>query len=159
MSAILPTLLCKMNQQWSKAKTNALLMIWSSREIQDKLKSSQRKAKVYIKIQAELLSAGFSRTPEQMVNKLKKLEKDYRDHKKELSKHSAGRSRGRNAVHFDVLDSVLGHRPANQLTGALNSTTAVLDLRSDVAKDTSDTSDLSNTYIRVHTYVCVCVCV
>ncbi|XP_030612257.1 uncharacterized protein LOC115799302 [Archocentrus centrarchus] len=128
-----------MNQQWSEEETNILLAIWSSREIQDKLENSQRKAKVYEEVQAELLIAGYNRTPEQITNKLKKLKKDYRDHKKEVFKGGAGRSsRGRNAVHFDVLESVLGPRPANQRTGALNSTTAVRKQMRDAATNTPD---------------------
>ncbi len=97
-------------QQWSAEETNALLAIWSTREIQDKLEGSVRKKRVYEEI------AG-------VVNKLKKL-KEYRDQKREMGKSGSGR---RKMVHFDVIDSILGHRPASQSTGALNSATYLLE--------------------------------
>lgn len=72
-------------------------------------------------IQPEMAVAGFERNAEQISNKLKKLKKDYRDQKKDLGRSGNGRP-CRN-LHFDVLDSVLGDRPACQVTGALNSAT------------------------------------
>ncbi len=111
-------------QQWSAEETNALLAIWSTRESQDKLEGSVRKKHVYEEIAGEMTTAGFNRSADQVVNKLKKLKKEYRDQKREMGKSGSGRSK---MVHFDVIDSILGHRPASQSTGALNSATYLLE--------------------------------
>ncbi|XP_056100597.1 uncharacterized protein LOC130101820 [Rhinichthys klamathensis goyatoka] len=113
-------------KQWSVEETNCLLAIWSSAEVQQKIEGASRTKHVFEEIQREMAAAGFNRTIEQINNKLKKLKKDYRDQKKELGRSGNGRPRSRN-THFEVLDSVLGDRPACQVTGALNSTTVMLE--------------------------------
>ena len=55
---------------------------WASPEFQEKLEGTQRKAKLYSELVEVLASAGFPRTQEQIINKLKKLKSDYRDAKK-----------------------------------------------------------------------------
>lgn len=114
-------------QQWSTEETNALLAIWGSTEIQEKLEGAVRKTKIYEEIRRELEVAGYSRTVEQITNKLKKIKKEYRDYKKELGKSGAGRMKVKSGVNMDFLDNIIGKRPANQLTGALNSATAMLE--------------------------------
>lgn len=111
------------NAPWSCEETNVLLAIWSSTEIQEKLNSKHPRTRnrVYDEIRQEMLNGGFRRSTEQVTNKLKKLRKEYRDQKMKASKSS------NKHVNYEVLDSVLGHRPASQLTGALNSETAMLD--------------------------------
>lgn len=70
-----------------------------------------------------MATAGFSRSADQVINKLKKQKKDYRDQKRD-GKSGSGRS---TMVNFDIIDSILGHRPASQSTGALNSATYLLE--------------------------------
>ncbi|XP_030269989.1 zinc finger and SCAN domain-containing protein 20-like isoform X2 [Sparus aurata] len=112
----------KKNVQWSAEETKCLVAIWASPEFQEKLQTSTRKSKLYNELSEEMAKAGFTRTPDQIINKLKKLKKDYRDTKKDLSKSGAGH--GDTGDSYELLDSVMGHRPANQVTGALNSATA-----------------------------------
>ncbi|KAK7175605.1 hypothetical protein R3I93_002514 [Phoxinus phoxinus] len=81
--------------------------------------------------------AGFDRNLVQISNKLKKLKKDYRDQKKDLGR--SGNGRPRRNPHFDVLDSVLGDRPACQVTGALNSATIMLESMVDDSLQQSST--------------------
>ncbi|XP_051567397.1 uncharacterized protein LOC127448703 [Myxocyprinus asiaticus] len=109
----------KSPQQWSTDETRVLLTIWSSTEIQEKLKRTKRRKRVYDEISQEMLDAGFIRSNEQIVNKLKKLRKDYRDKKTKINKR-------KKAVNYDViLESVLAQRPASKVTEALNSETAM----------------------------------
>ncbi|KAG7274578.1 hypothetical protein CRUP_022091 [Coryphaenoides rupestris] len=72
-------------------------------------------------------TAGYDRSVVQIMNKLKKLKKDYRDQKTDLGRSGSGRPKI-NPQFVDVLDSVLGDRPACQMTGALNSATAMQEL-------------------------------
>lgn len=121
----------KKNLQWSTEETKCLVAIWASTEFQEKLESSTRKSKLYAELVEELAKAGFSRTSDQIINKLKKLKKDYRDTKKDLGKSGAGR--GDTCHSYELLHSVMGQRPANQLTGALNSATAATTIDADLA--------------------------
>ncbi|XP_063075945.1 zinc finger and SCAN domain-containing protein 29-like [Engraulis encrasicolus] len=112
----------KKNVQWSAEETKALLAIWTSVEFQAKLETSTRKTKLYGELVDELRKLGFSRTSDQIVNKLKKLKKDYRDTKRDLSK--SGNSRPELDESYEMLDAVMGCRPANSVEGSLNSATA-----------------------------------
>lgn len=121
----------KNTQHWSSEETSVLLAIWSSTEIQEKLESSTRRKSVYDEISQEMLNGGFSRSTEQIINKLKKLRKEYRDLKRKPNKSDCGQIN--KTFDHDLMESVLGdgdlmeHRPASQLTGALNSATATLE--------------------------------
>lgn len=115
----------KLKQQWSEEETSCFLALWSSAEVQSKLDGASRTKPVLQQIQREMATAGFDRSVEQISNKLKKLKKDYRDQKKDLGR--SGNGRPRQNPHFDILDSVLGDRPACQVTGALNSATIMLE--------------------------------
>ncbi|XP_060784665.1 uncharacterized protein LOC132891211 [Neoarius graeffei] len=110
-------------QQWSVEETTCLLAIWSTDEVQAKLEGAMRTKPVLHQIQKEMAAAGYERTLEQISNKLKKLKKDYSD--QDLGR--SGNGRPRKNPHFDILDSVLGDRPTNNATGALNSATAMVD--------------------------------
>ncbi|CAK6975895.1 uncharacterized protein LOC115433592 [Scomber scombrus] len=72
-----------------------------------------------------MVEAGYQHSLDQLINKLKKLKKDYRDQKKKLERSGSGRSKI--MPFFDLMHGVLGDRPANQATGALNSATAMLE--------------------------------
>jgi hypothetical protein len=115
----------KQKQLWSEEETSCFIALWSSAEVQGKLDGASRTKPVLQQIQREMAVAGFDRNLQQISNKLKKLKKDYRDQKKDLCR--SGKGRPRRNPHFDVLDSVLGDRPACQVTGALNSATIMLE--------------------------------
>lgn len=63
------------NVQWSAEETKCLVAIWASPEFQEKLETSTRKSKLYNELLEEMAKAGFTRTPDQIINKLKKLKK------------------------------------------------------------------------------------
>lgn len=95
---------------------NCLLALWTLREVQNKLDGASRKKPVLEEIQHDMATVGYNRNIKQIS---KKLKKEYWDQKKELGQSSSARSH-RNP-HFELLNSVLGDRPARQLTKALNS--------------------------------------
>ena len=72
---------------------------------------------LFEQIQREMSGGGYERSMEQIINKLKKLKKDYRDQKKDLGRSGNGRPRCNNP-HYEMLDAVLGDRPACNATGA-----------------------------------------
>ncbi|CAM4572677.1 unnamed protein product [Leuciscus chuanchicus] len=134
----------KPKQPWSVEETNCLLALWSSTEIQNKLDGAVRTNPVFEKLQNEMSIAGYQRSVDQLINKIKKFKKDYWDQKKELGRSGNG-GRQRRSPHFDVLDSILGDRPACQTTGALNSATALLEAMVNGEADNSNASELSVT--------------
>lgn len=56
-------------------ENNVLLTLWASTEMQKKLAGTVRKDKIYREPRTGLEMAGFRRTTEQIVNKLKKVKK------------------------------------------------------------------------------------
>ncbi|XP_062849330.1 zinc finger protein with KRAB and SCAN domains 2-like [Trichomycterus rosablanca] len=133
------------NVQWSAEETQRLLCIWCSPEFQEKLESSTRKERLYSELVEYLAKAGYFRSKEQVINKLKKLKKEYRDSKKVLSRN--GPARNNWSAYYNILDGVLGKRPAIEMTGALNSATATLEPSNPASPSTSaindDLSDIS----------------
>lgn len=108
---------------WSPLETKVLVSIWTSSEFQTKFENSSRKSKLYAELAENLAKAGYVRTPEQIINKIKKMKKEYRDGKTKVGKRS------NLAKCFDLLDGVLGCRPADLQAGALNSATEYLEER------------------------------
>ncbi|XP_063043377.1 uncharacterized protein LOC134437775 [Engraulis encrasicolus] len=111
----------KSNVSWSIEEMNALIGIWASTEIQEKLEGAVRKAKIYEEIRVELAGVGFHRTVDQITNKLKKIKKEYRDYNADMARSGAGRSKIKSGINVTLLENVMGRRPANRLDGALNS--------------------------------------
>ncbi|XP_061736425.1 uncharacterized protein LOC133538720 isoform X1 [Nerophis ophidion] len=99
---------------WTAEETHYLLYIWTSAEVQSELETATRTRPVLERIREEMAEAGFVRTFDQINNKLKKLKKDYRDHKKGLCRQ---RSAGGKMLFFKQLNSVLGTRKTCQLAG------------------------------------------
>ncbi|KAL0190361.1 hypothetical protein M9458_013059, partial [Cirrhinus mrigala] len=94
-----------------------------------KLESTKRKKRVYDEMSQEMLNGGFSRSSDQIINKLKKLRKEYRDLKRKPGKSGSGEIN--KTFNHDVMESVLEHRPSSRLNGALNSATAEVDTNKD----------------------------
>ncbi|XP_028296927.1 uncharacterized protein LOC114458725 [Gouania willdenowi] len=111
-----------LKQQWSEAETQCFVVLWSNEEVQEKLNSATRNKPIFEGLQREMAAAGYTRTVDQLLNKLKKLKKDFRDQKRELGCSGSGRVV---SPHLEMLNAVLGDRPANVSTGALCS--AVLE--------------------------------
>ena len=63
----------KKNVQWSAEETKCLVAIWASPEFQEKLETSIRKSKLCNELSEEMAKAWFTRTSNQIINKLKKL--------------------------------------------------------------------------------------
>ncbi|CAK6978286.1 uncharacterized protein LOC114468223 [Scomber scombrus] len=74
----------KTKQQWSEEETQCFLVLWSSAEVQTKLDGACRTKPVFENIKQGMAEAGYQRSVDQLINKLKKLKKDYRDQKKKL---------------------------------------------------------------------------
>lgn len=128
----------KTAQQWSSEETSALLAIWSSTE---RLGSSKRKKSVYDDICQEMVNVGFSRTTDQIINKLKKLKRESRDNKKEKSK--SGSRWSNKTINYDVMDAALERLPASQFTEALNSATAMLETNAESLSSAADLGKFS----------------
>ena len=69
--------------------------------------------------------AGFDRTLEQISNKLKKLKKGYRDHKRDPGR--SGKGGPKHSPHYEVLDSVLGDKPQSGTVNSITLETMVED--------------------------------
>ena len=143
----------KTKSQWTVEETTCHLGFWSSAEVQKRLEGATRTKVVFEQLQREMAAAGYDRSAEQIVNKLKKLKKDFRDQKKDLGRSGNGRP-----------DSVLGDRPACKITGALNSATAMLKSMVDesLIQSTPDIGKFhfSNVSLRLPTtYSCTLLCV
>ncbi len=123
----------KSRQQWSEEETQCFLALWSSSEVQNKLEGASWTQPVFEKIQREMAAATYDQSVEQLINKLKKLKKNYKDQKKELECSSSGQLK-RNP-HFAPLHSLLGNRPSNQVMGALNSATATTAMLESMVDD------------------------
>ena len=93
-----------------------------------------------------MAAAGYDRGTDQLLNKIKKLKKEYRDQKKDLGRSGSGRPK--KSPYFDILESVLGDRPACQVTGALNSATAMLEAIVDDSGQTFAASGRSSHYVK-----------
>ncbi|XP_046880165.1 uncharacterized protein si:dkey-261j15.2 [Hypomesus transpacificus] len=109
----------KLKQQWSEEETKCLLALWSTTEVQNKLDGAVRRKPIFENIKLEMAAAGYDRSIEQLINKIKKLKKEYRDQNKDLGRSGSGRPK--KSPYYDILESVLGDRPACQVRGVLNS--------------------------------------
>ena len=103
---------------WSKDETLKLLTIWSDENVQAQLEGCKRNQDVYRKISSELEEAGFNRTLQQCRDKLKKLKSEYR-RVKDKQQHT-GQGRYPEWEFFDVMDGVLGHKPATKPAVIMN---------------------------------------
>lgn len=115
----------QLKQQWTLEETRCFLGIWSSPEVQEKLGRSTRPKTIFQQLQRDMARAGFDRTLEQISNKLKKLKKGYRDHKRDPGRSGKGGPKHR--PHYEVLDSVLGDRPQSGTVNSITLETMVED--------------------------------
>lgn len=77
----------------------------------------------------------------------------YRDKKKkklkEMNRSGSGQSK---MIKFDIIESVLGHWPANQSTGTLNSVTYLLEATSSSPSTVPDDIGMCSTLASLHSW-------
>lgn len=88
-----------------------------------------------------MVNVGFTRTTDQIINKIKKLKKEFRDNKKETSK--SGSQWSSKSINLDVMDAALERLPSSQFTEALNSATAMLETNTESLSSAADLSKFS----------------
>uniref|UniRef100_A0A671M4E7 Myb/SANT-like DNA-binding domain-containing protein n=1 Tax=Sinocyclocheilus anshuiensis TaxID=1608454 RepID=A0A671M4E7_9TELE len=97
------------SEKWTDCEVQALLRIFSSKEIQRGFASSKRNSKVYSNISAQLLLVGIHHSAKQCREKLKKLKQDY----KKIKEHNnLNNSDQRTGKWYGSMDAILGHKPA-----------------------------------------------
>ena len=97
---------------WEDDEVDALIAIWGEEDMQAKLEGATRNIKIFDTIAKRLNELGFEgRTAVQCREKMKKIKGAYRKAKSHNGK--TGRDR-KTLKYMDKLDSILGHRPANQ---------------------------------------------
>ena len=69
----------KTKSQWAMEETTCLLGFWSSAEVQNKLEGATRTKVIFEQLLQEMTAAGYDRSADQIVNKLKKLKKGFRE--------------------------------------------------------------------------------
>lgn len=106
-------------QFWTAHETKMLLQIWGHEDIQSQFDGVVRNDDVYKSIGQELQILGVSRDTKQIREKIKKLKQQYRQAKEKNGKSGAGRSKFQ---WFEIMDQILGPRPASSGTGLRNST-------------------------------------
>ena len=125
---------------WSHEEILALIRVWSDQSIQDLLRRATRTADIYKKISEELeLQAGHKRTPKQCKDKLKNLRQFYKDIK---DGHEKSGYNSDNWPYFEMIDAVLGDRPATRPPVVVDTTLPSDSNGSDLHNSTS-TSDNS----------------
>lgn len=87
-----------------------------------------------------MVNVGFSRTTDQIINKLKKLKRESRDNKE---KSKSGSRWSNKTINYDVMDAALERLPASQFTEALNSATAMLETNAESLSSAADLGKLS----------------
>ncbi|XP_041477211.1 uncharacterized protein LOC121425257 [Lytechinus variegatus] len=96
-------------KNWEDAEVRCFLNFWADQEVQKQLDGTVRNKKVFRDISERMNKAGFSRTPEQLRDKLKKLKKDYKDAKANNNTSGAARVQ---CPFYDEIHAVLGNRPS-----------------------------------------------
>ena len=108
---------------WSDEETLKLIEIWGEDAIQRLFEASRRNKEIYAKISREMEVAGFTRSPDQIASKLKKLKHEYRRIKDDHNQTGRGRTSWR---FFEAMDAVLGHKLAAQPSVVVESASAAV---------------------------------
>ena len=113
---------------WGDEETLKLIQLWGEDSIQAQLEGCKRNAQVFAKIASELREAGYERTVLQCREKIKKLRADYRKIRDSHNKTGTGRKKWK---FFEVIDVVIGHKPATCPPLDVDSSAPVLDPNAD----------------------------
>ena len=119
---------------WSDDEVKALLSVWREASIPKELDGAVRNKAVLSKIAKRLQDAGFEKDWVQCRAKVKNLKTLYK--KVKDSNATSGRARIV-CPHFELLDSILGARPATEPT-------EIIEAMSDNAGNHTDASDTLN---------------
>ena len=95
---------------WTDKEVKTLLGIWGESKIQEQLDGAVRNKTVYATISKKMIEKGCKKSLIQCRTKIKNLKKEYRN----VKDHNGETGRGRRTCkHYEMLDSILGHRPAS----------------------------------------------
>ena len=94
---------------WNDAETYALLDQWADETVQVELEGTRRNQAVYEKVSRGLREHRIERFANQCQGKIKKLKGTYNKAKDNNGSTGKGRAVWK---FFDIMDRVLGHRPA-----------------------------------------------
>ncbi|KAF7219862.1 zinc finger and SCAN domain-containing protein 20 [Nothobranchius furzeri] len=109
-------------EDWTDEETQCFLALWSSSDVQKKFEGATQTKLMFEYLQREMSVAGYHKSVDQLTNKLKNLQKEFRDHKRELGR--IGHWSPQQNTYFEILNSVMGDEPEDQSVEALNSNTA-----------------------------------
>ena len=98
-------------QTWTHEEILALIRIWSDSAIQSRLDGASRTADIWQDVAGRISAAGFRRTSKQCNDKMKNLKQDYKSFKDGHNRSGHDRS---NWPYYDLMDDVLGDRPATR---------------------------------------------
>ena len=123
---------------WSHDKILALIRVWSDQSIQGLLGDNPtRTADIYKKIEEGLeREAGYQRTPKQCKDKLKNLKQFYKDVKDGHKRSGYNRD---NWPYFELIDAILGDRPATRPPVVVDTTIRAVSDGSPEQRSTSST--------------------
>ena len=103
------------NWKWPPG-AKKLIEIWGDDQIQAQLEGCKQNQNIFAKISLELSKEGYERTTQQCRDKIKKLKVEYR--KIRIKERKQERIEW---DFFDVLDEILGHKPASAPPIVVNS--------------------------------------
>lgn len=106
---------------WDDEEVLALINIWADERIQQELDSCSRKKPVFQKISNKLSAMGYTRSHQQIREKIKQLKKKYKKVKDNNNRSGQNRI---SCTYFQELDSILGDRPITRPPDVLESSDA-----------------------------------
>ena len=104
---------------WTHEEILALIGVWSDHSVQQMLDGATRTADIWKLVSDRLAENRISRSPKQCKEKIKNLRQLYKDFKD--GRNRSGRERD-TWPYFDLLDAVLGIRPATRPTIVIDTT-------------------------------------
>jgi phosphoribosylaminoimidazole carboxylase/phosphoribosylaminoimidazole-succinocarboxamide synthase len=117
----------------SDKETLELLAAWGAEEIQKKLQGVHKNTDIYKKVSEMMKKKGIHRDWTQCRTKFKHLKSTYKNHKDNLSRSGAGRSKS--PKFFDIMDSFLADRPeAEWLESSIDTSGDAIPSVSDLSK-------------------------
>lgn len=96
---------------WTESETKALISIWGSGEVQEKLDGVVRNRNVYETISQELSKVSINRNWKQCCDRIKNLLAKYR--KTKDNNRQTGNNR-HNCPYYKEIDAVIGTRPVSE---------------------------------------------
>ena len=97
---------------WTRQETMKLIEVWGRENIHAQLEDCKQNQRVFETIARELQSEGYDRSYQQCREKVNKLKQEYKIKDKLNKTGESGRKHLKSWDFFDLLDSILGHKPA-----------------------------------------------